>query len=251
MVTDHPLIDPQARVRTLCHALPGQWMTEGIGFYCGIVMRWYRDAFCELEQAEAARRGLDPYVVMEEAAASIAPGSNGLLAVFSNVMDAKRWVQASPSFLQFDVDDPARSNRKAVHPGHRGAGRLRLARAPRDHRGADRPDRRRDRHTGGAAKGSLWPQIVADVLGVTVRVPVVKESTALGAALCAGVGAGIYTDLAQTATRLVRWERSFEPEPAARAIYDVSYASWQAVYPRILQLSEERLLRPMWWPAGA
>ena len=56
VVTDRPLIDPEARLRTLCHAVPGQWMTEGIGFYSGIAMRWYRDAFCELEQAEAARR---------------------------------------------------------------------------------------------------------------------------------------------------------------------------------------------------
>ena len=32
-------------------------MTEGIGFYCGIAMRWFRDAFCELERREAARRG--------------------------------------------------------------------------------------------------------------------------------------------------------------------------------------------------
>jgi len=251
VVTDQPLIDPQARVRTLCHALPGQWMTEGIGFYCGIVMRWYRDAFCEWEQAEAARRGLDPYVVMEEAAATIAAGSNGLLAVFSNVMDTKRWVQASPSFLQFDVDDPARSNRRA---GIR-AIEEQAAYASRGHLAIIEELTGRAVHevvmTGGAAKGSLWPQIVADVLGVTIRVPVVKESTALGAALCAGVGAGIYTDLAQTATRLVRWERSFEPDPANRAVYDATYASWQAVYRRVLDLSEERLLRPMWWPAGA
>ena len=51
MVLDEPLIDPAARLRTLCHATPGRWMIEGIGFYCGIVMRWFRDAFCELEQA--------------------------------------------------------------------------------------------------------------------------------------------------------------------------------------------------------
>ena len=69
VTTDRPLIDPQARVRTLCHAVPGQWMTEGIGFYCGIVMRWFRDAFCEVERAEAARRGIDAYAVMEELAA--------------------------------------------------------------------------------------------------------------------------------------------------------------------------------------
>ena len=46
--------------------------------------------------------------------------------------------------------------------------------------------------TGGAAKGTLWPQIVADTLGIPIRIPVVKESTALGAAIYAGVGAGLY-----------------------------------------------------------
>src|SRR6185503_17835210 len=114
VVTDSPLIDPEARLRTLCHAVPGHWMTEGIGFYAGIAMRWYRDAFCELERAEAARRGVDPYVVMEEAATAIPAGSNGLVGGFSNVMDAKRWVQASPSFLGFNVDDPIGSGRTAA-----------------------------------------------------------------------------------------------------------------------------------------
>ena len=61
VVLDEPLIDPQARLRTLCHTEPGRWMMEGIGFYCGIVMRWFRDAFCEPEQAEAAREGVDVY----------------------------------------------------------------------------------------------------------------------------------------------------------------------------------------------
>ena len=98
------------RSATLC---PGQWMTEGIGFYCGIVMRWLRDALCEPEKAEAARLGVDPYVVMERAAAEVPAGSNGLLAIFSNVMDVKRWVQAVPSFVGFDVDDPTRTDRRA------------------------------------------------------------------------------------------------------------------------------------------
>ena len=40
-----PLIDPESRLRTLCHTVPDRWMMEGIGFYCGIVMRWFRDAF--------------------------------------------------------------------------------------------------------------------------------------------------------------------------------------------------------------
>jgi len=251
IVTDRPLIDPEARVRTLCHSVPGQWMTEGIGFYCGIAMRWYRDAFCELEKAEAERRGLDAYVVMEEAAAAVPPGSDGVLAIFSNVMDVKRWVQASPSLVQFDVDDPARSNRRA---GIR-AIEEQAAYASRGHLEIleELTGRRVDEivFTGGAAKGTLWPQIVADVLGVTVHVPVVKESTALGAALYAGVGAGLYADISEAAARVARIERSLRPDRATHGIYTEQYARWRAVYGRMLEMSESGLLRPMWWPAGA
>jgi autoinducer 2 (AI-2) kinase len=60
IVTDKPVIDPQFRLRTLCHAVPGLWMTEGIGFLCGLTMRWFRDAFCEREKEEASQQGVDP-----------------------------------------------------------------------------------------------------------------------------------------------------------------------------------------------
>src|SRR5262249_28345551 len=65
---DRPVIDPEARLRTLCHALSGQWMLEGIGFYCGLTMRWFRDAFCQLELEQAQRLQQDPYTLMEQAA---------------------------------------------------------------------------------------------------------------------------------------------------------------------------------------
>jgi autoinducer 2 (AI-2) kinase len=251
VVTDEPLIDPQARVRTLCHAVPGLWMTEGIGFYCGIAMRWFRDAFCEPERQEAARRDVDAYVVMEEAAADIPAGSEGVMAIFSNVMDAKRWVQASPSFLGFDLDRPAASNRRACIR----ALEEQAAYATRGHLAiiSELTGESYDElvFTGGAAKGQLWPQIVADVIGLPVRVPVVKESTALGAAIYAGIGAGMYRDVAEVAGWLLRTERIFEPVGEARRTYDERYAAWQALYPRILDLSESGLLRPMWWPAGA
>ena len=251
VVTDKPLIDLQARVRTLCHAVPGQWMTEGIGFYCGIALRWFRDAFCEPESAEAARRGIDPYVVMEEAAAGVPPGSNGVTAIFSNVMNVKRWVQASPSFLQFDVDQPAASNRAACIR----ALEEQAAYASRGHLAIIRELTGRSYDevvlTGGAAKGTLWPQIVADVLGLTVRLPAVKESTALGAAMYAGIGSGAYANLEEAIAQLVRFERSLEPNRPAADAYDAHFARWSELYGRMLDLSEAGLLRPMWWPAGA
>jgi autoinducer-2 kinase len=251
VVTDRPLIDPDARLRTLCHAVPGQWMTEGIGFYCGIVMRWFRDAFCDPEQAEALRRGVDPYTVMEELAAGTPAGANGLVAIFSNVMNAKRWVQASPSFIQFDVDNPAATGRAACiraieeQAAYATRGHLKII--------EELTGTTYDEviFTGGASRGRLWPQIVADVTGLRVRVASVTESTALGAAIFAGLGAGLYRDLPEALTRIVRFDDPIEPDPANVATYTGLFDRWSSIYQRVLELSEAGLARPMWWPAGA
>jgi autoinducer 2 (AI-2) kinase len=166
-VVDQPLIDPAARQRTLCHTVPGRWMMEGLGFCSGIVMRWFRDGFCELEALEAARTGEDVYALMERKAAAIPPGANGIFGLFSNVMQASRWVHGPPGFLGFDVSDPA------------GAGRIACFRAIEESTAYVTRAHveivqevagvipREAVLTGGAAKGSLWPQIVADTIGIS------------------------------------------------------------------------------------
>ena len=244
-----PLIDPEVRLRTLCHVVPGEWMLEGIGFYCGMSMRWFRDAFCDAEVAQARSRGIDPYLVMEEAAAGTAPG--GVIAILSNMMNARRWAHASPSFLQFDLADPAASGRGACVRAIEEAAAY-VARGHRDiiagltglHFGEMV-------FTGGAGRGRLWPQIMADVLGVPVHIPAVTESSALGAAICAGTAAGVYSGLLEPRPGLRRRAATFEPDPAAVAAYDERYATWREVYRRMLEITDDGLLRPLWRAAGA
>ncbi len=251
VLLDKPLIDPGIRLRTLCHVMPGEWMLEGIGFYCGMAMRWFRDAFCDSEVAEARGRGVDPYVVMEEAAARIPAGSNGVVAILSNLMNARRWVHASPSFLGFDLGDPAGSGRAACIRAIEEAaayvvrGHLEIIRELTGIRVAGLT------FTGGGGKGRLWPQIIADVLGLPVSVPAVTESSALGAALCAGKGAGLYSSLTDLEDELRTRAAVFEPDPGAMSAYSRGYAAWREIYPRMLRLSEEGLLNPLWRAAGA
>ena len=105
--------------------------------------------------------------------------------------------------------------------------------------------------SGGAAKGALWPQVIADVLGLPVHVPAVTESSALGAAICAGTGAGIYSSLDELRPQLRRRGATFEPHPAAVDSYDERYPAWRDIYARMLGISEDGLLSPMWRAAGA
>jgi autoinducer-2 kinase len=251
ILLSRPLIDPQTRLRTLCHVVPGQWMLEGIGFYCGMSMRWFRDAFCAAEVAQAAGRGVDPYVVMEEAAAQVPAGAGGVFAILSNVMNARRWVHASPSFLQFDLGNPAASGPAACVRAIEEAAAF-VARGHRDIiaelTGSNFTELV---FTGGAAKGTLWPQIIADVLGVPVHVPAVTESSALGAAICAGTGAGIYSSLSDLESDLRPRSRTYQPQDAAVTVYDERYASWRQVYQRMLALCDDGLLSPLWRAAGA
>jgi autoinducer 2 (AI-2) kinase len=245
-----PLIDPEARLRTLCHAVPGTWMIEGIGFYSGLTLRWFRDAFCAAEVVQARASGVDVYDLLEREAAAVPAGANGVIGVFSNLMDAKHWVHASPAFLQLDVSAPERSGkRECIRAIEESAAYVCLG-----HRHIVE-ELTRDRagdvvFTGGASKGTLWPQILADVLGTPVRVPQVKESTSLGAAMFAGLGAGLHNSLEAIVDRAVRFERTFEPNAAAHERYLELYTRWQDVYASMLALTDKHGLRPLWRAAG-
>ena len=247
---DQPLIDPEGRLRTLCHSLPGQWMLEGIGFYSGLTMRWFRDAFCQLELEQAKALQQDPYLLMEQEALLAPPGSNGVIGIFSNIMNARRWIHASPGLLQFDITNPFSSGKKECiraieeSAAYVSYGHMQIIESLTGHNFDEII------FAGGAAKGQLWPQILADVLNCRVKVPVVKESTALGAALYAGLGAGVYHDVQSTARSIAAFEKVFEPDLAMHQRYLTLYEQWLRIYLRSLEMVEAGLVRPLWRAAG-
>lgn len=80
--------------------------------------------------------------------------------------------------------------------------------------------------TGGGAQSPFWAQMFADVCGVTVDVSGVGESGALGAALLAGVGAGLYPDLTTAARQASGRAAVYQPRPELGARYD----DWFGLY---------------------
>jgi autoinducer 2 (AI-2) kinase len=88
------------------------------------------------------------------------------------------------------------------------------------------------------------------VLRVRVKIPVVRESTALGAAICAGVGVGVFPNPKNAAKQVVKWERVIEPNLDAARKYVKLYDQWTKVYRRMIDLVEDGLTQPMWRAAG-
>jgi autoinducer 2 (AI-2) kinase len=252
LIAEAPQLDPLGRMRTLCHAIDGQWLVEGIGFYCGLALRWFRDAFCQPEQAEAKRLGVDAYVLMERQAAAIPPGANGVVAILSNAMDARSWVHAAPAFAGMDLERPAETGKPAfVRAILESAAFVVRAHVEELERiaGSRIP---RVRLAGGAARGALWPQIIADVVARELTIPDATEATVQGAALAAGVGAGWHPDLqSAAAARTTAPVRTVRPEPAAVARYDALYERWRRVYAAMLPSAGDGLLAPLWRAPGA
>ncbi len=78
--------------------------------------------------------------------------------------------------------------------------------------------------SGGAARSCIWPQMFADVLGMPIRVAECKETGALGAALCAGVGVGVWPDLAAAVEQAVQINPgALQPRPERFAFHDARY----------------------------
>jgi autoinducer 2 (AI-2) kinase len=187
---------------------------------------------------------------MERAAMEVPPGSNDVIGILSNLMVASRWIHASPAFVQFNMGDPANSGKKEciraieeaaayVSNGHMKVIEE-ITGQSIDH----------VVFTGGASKGKLWQRVLADVLGLPVRVPRVKESTALGAAIFAGVGAGLFPDVATAARKVVSFEKTVDPDPETHGRYRELYERWVRVYDAQLGLVEDGLLKPLWRAAG-
>lgn len=243
-LTRQAVIDPEARLRTLCHVSADEWMIEGIGFYSGLALRWFRDAFCRDLVSQAKAGGQDPYHLIEAEAATAPPGSDGVIPVFGNVMKASNWTHAAASFLQFDVTRPE-------------TGRAACARALLEHAAytsrahieilGELTGRacRSVRFAGGASAGTLWPQILADVLGCPVITAPVSEASAYGTMLLAAQGTGV-----SAGTVPMPQGREYFPNPELRRSYQDSYARWAAVNAALLQLTDSLDLKPLWRAPG-
>ena len=91
---------------------------------------------------------------------------------------------------------------------------------------------------GGGARSDIWCQIRADALGKRLRRVRELDAGTVGAAIIAGLGSGAMPSLAAGAKRLVAFERTFEPDPAARGYYDGKFAKYQELYVQLKPFNE-------------
>ncbi len=236
-------------IRVNPHAVSNLSQAEGITFFSGLIMRWFRDAFCEMEKLEAQKRGIDTYEVLEEKASQVPVGSHGIIPIFSDSMKYGKWYHASPSFLNLSLD-PEVCNRASMFRSLQENACIVSAINLEKIREFTGVKINEIVFAGGASRGALWSQILADVTGCRVKIPRVTEATALGTAMAAGVGAGIYKSLPHAAKELVVWEKEFTPNMENFAKYQEIKETWQKAYEVQLKLVDANITTSMWKAPG-
>jgi xylulokinase len=89
------------------------------------------------------------------------------------------------------------------------------------------------RIAGGGAASDIWCQIRADVLGRRLERLETLDSGVLGAAMFAGIGQGMFRDVAAAAAAMVRTGARFEPDPAQAERHAEGYARFRDLYSRL------------------
>jgi len=222
--TDQPLVDPQGRLHTFCHAVPGRWHVMGVTQAAGLSLRWFRDRFISSSPAD----GKNTYSQLTAEAAAISPGSDGLL-----------WAPYLMGERTPHLDPKARGALVGLTASHT---RAHVVRAILEGVAFSL----RDTFTifnemkvpvktivlgGGGARSALWRQIQADVYGQEVRILEAEEGAAYGAAILAGVGAALWPSVDEACASILRVRDRVSPQTTGAAVMNASYAAYRRIYP--------------------
>jgi xylulokinase len=231
--SEQPVLDN--RLMNLHHSLPG-WITFGISDTGGGALKWFKDGFCQDETNEARGRGISPYRVLDEKAAQIAAGSEGLL--FYPYLLGERTLGSPYSRGVFFGLTP-RSEKGALARAIM-EGIVFEMRRTLDIVEASGVVINEIRSVGGGAQSRLWCQIRADIYQKPVAVMKNFEGGILGSAILAGVAAEVYSDASIAAQRLVQIEGVHEPNLSLASLYRKQFAVYQELHDQ-MQSSFERM----------
>jgi xylulokinase len=221
--SDAIALDPQGRLHTFCHVVPGQYHLMAVTLSAGGSFRWLRDT---LRQAAPAAQTLS-YTDLTDLAAAAPAGSDGLL--FLPYLTGERTPHLDPlargAFVGLTARHTLGHMARAVMEGvvfslRDGLEIMREQGLPIE----------QIRATGGGGRSPLWRQMQADIYGSPVATLVAEEGPAYGAALLAGVASGVFASVHDAADRCVAVADVTQPDAAASARYEQIYAIYRAAY---------------------
>lgn len=226
--TDKLSIDPKGRVHTLCHAVPGAWHIMGVTQGAGLSFKWLRDNFFAAECQTAALLGRPANAVMDELAATVPAGARGL--IYLPYLMGERTPHLDPDargvFFGLNAMHTKKDMLRAVMEGVI----FSLCDCMDIIGGMTGSAPETVYASGGGGNSTLWRRMMADAFGIDIARNNSKEGGALGVAILAGVGAGLYSSVAEACDALIAKRDVTEFDPAANATYGRCLELYRRLY---------------------
>ncbi len=219
--TEAPLIEPHGRLHAFCHAVAGRWHLMGVMLSAAGSLQWYRDCL-------ASDRSFEELV---NEASSVPAGSEGL--IFLPYLSGERTPHPDPlargAFIGLTMRHGRAHLTRAVLEG--------VAFGLKDMfelmKGVGLGPIEQVRVSGGGAKSSLWRQILADVLEAELVTTNTTEGAAYGAALLAGIGAGVWPDADTACAQTIVITDRVTPKAENTTRYRLLYEQYKNLYPTL------------------
>lgn len=212
-----PIENPKLTTNCFCGFKEGRWITMGAIMQAGLALRWFKNI-----------SGDPGYTQLDAAAELVGPGSGGL--IFLPYLNGERTPHMNPDlsgmFLGCNMSTTRKHMARAVMEGVTFA----LNQCMEICKGLGL-SAKSVVTSGGGAQSPLWRQIQADIFNRPLRVALVREQAALGAAIAAGVGAKIYKDVEEGCDTVVRYRPEIiEPDEKNHTLYAEYYEMFKEAY---------------------
>jgi len=227
ITTGNPIVNNDYKVPFQIHAVPGLYTLMPYSVTGGMVLKWFKDTFCQYEELTAKEKNKNIYRILDELASDAPAGCEGLI-MLPHLCGA--------FFPEYN------SNAKGVYFGisinHSKGYFIRsileslayMMRQNLDYISKLGVDVKRLISTGGGAKSSLWCQIKADVCNINLEVPEYTETALMGAAVIAACGAGIFNDIKAAGKNLIKVKETFSPNKDNLDTYNVNFKKYIDLY---------------------
>jgi len=199
----------QGNISVYAHVVPGLFLAMMLNHSGGLLLRWFRDVFCQAEKDLAAAGRQDAYDVIF-GGTSPDPSPLLLLPHFAGSGTPTFDTQSKGAILGLTFTTSKADVAKAILEG------LTFDEL---------------RAIGGGPRSARWLQLKADITGIPVAAPRITEAASWGAAVLGGVGAGCFASPAEAVEGPLVFENRYTADPGRQRRYQDRYSLYRKVYP--------------------
>ncbi|MHB1253703.1 MAG: xylulokinase [Candidatus Humimicrobiaceae bacterium] len=233
ITTGEPVINKKFKLPCALHAVPGLYALMPYSATGGMVLKWFKDTFCQHEEEISKMENKNIYAIMDKMAGEAPAGCEGMIMIphLCGALFPEYNYNAKGVYFGISINSKKSYFVRAILEAI-----ANMMRQDLDYIKKLGIDVKRLISIGGGAKSSIWCQIKADVCGFNMEVPDYTETALLGAAILGASGSGIFSDVKTACKNLIKIKKIYEPNLNNTKVYNDNFYKYTRLYKSVEKL---------------